>query len=89
MVALDPAKGLREQWAERVASLIKPGGILICLEFPLYKAYDLPGPPWAIRSENYVCLLETVGFDRVHYVKPRRYLPAGKDSDMISAWRRK
>ncbi|KAK6503689.1 hypothetical protein TWF481_008693 [Arthrobotrys musiformis] len=88
MVALDPAKGLREQWAERVAGLIKSGGILICLEFPLYKAYDLPGPPWAIRSETYVGLLESVGFERVHHEKPRRYLPAGKDTDMISAWRR-
>ncbi|KAF3930648.1 hypothetical protein ABW19_dt0206470 [Dactylella cylindrospora] len=89
MVALDPSKGLREKWADRVAGLIKPGGVLICLEFPLYKAYDLPGPPWAIRSETYVELLENAGFERVYHVKPSRYLPAGKDSDMISAWRRK
>ncbi|KAK6537898.1 hypothetical protein TWF694_010797 [Orbilia ellipsospora] len=89
MVALDPAKGFREKWAERVAALIKPGGVLICLEFPLYKAYDLPGPPWAIRSETYVGLLENVGFERIHHDKPTRYLPAGKDTDMISGWRRK
>ncbi|KAF3935418.1 hypothetical protein ABW20_dc0104639 [Dactylellina cionopaga] len=89
MVALNPAEGYREKWAERVAALIKPGGTLICLEFPLYKAYDLPGPPWAIRSETYVGLLENVGFERKYHVKPRRYLASGKDSDMISAWTRK
>ncbi|KAF3940562.1 hypothetical protein ABW19_dt0208330 [Dactylella cylindrospora] len=89
LCALDPAQGLREKWAARMAELVKKGGVLICLEFPLYKDFDLPGPPWPLRSEIYQKLLEGVGFEREIHEKPRRYHEAGMGSDMISLWRRR
>lgn len=88
LCALDPSQGLREKWAERMAALVKEGGVLICLEFPLYKDLELPGPPWPLREGIYRGLLENVGFVREMYVTPRRYLESGEGSDMVSVWRR-
>ncbi|KAF3932070.1 hypothetical protein ABW20_dc0105577 [Dactylellina cionopaga] len=88
LCALDPSQGLRPKWASRMAELVKPGGKLICLEFPLYKSFDLPGPPWPLRSEIYKELLENAGFVRELHVKPKRYLEAGQDSDMVSVWKK-
>ncbi|EPS37478.1 hypothetical protein H072_8833 [Dactylellina haptotyla CBS 200.50] len=88
LCALDPSQGLRPKWAARMAELVKPGGKLICLEFPLYKGFDLPGPPWPLRSEIYQELLENVGFVREMHITPKRYLEAGQGSDMVSVWRR-
>ncbi|KAK5107691.1 hypothetical protein LTR62_000885 [Meristemomyces frigidus] len=38
----------RKDWATRMAELVKPGGYLICLEFPLWKDNRSPGPPWGM-----------------------------------------
>jgi methyl halide transferase len=32
-----------------MAELLKPGGLLICLEFPMWKDLKLPGPPWGLK----------------------------------------
>ncbi|KAH7025870.1 S-adenosyl-L-methionine-dependent methyltransferase [Microdochium trichocladiopsis] len=45
--ALPPSA--RPQWANRLSSLLlRPGGRLVCLEFPSTKSPDEPGPPWAM-----------------------------------------
>ncbi|KAK6514341.1 hypothetical protein TWF506_008737 [Arthrobotrys conoides] len=88
LCALDPSQGLREKWADRMAGLVRKGGVLICLEFPLYKDLELPGPPWPLREGVYRGLLENVGFVREMYVTPKRYLGSGEGSDMVSVWRR-
>lgn len=33
-----------------MASLLKEGGLLVCLEFPMYKDPELPGPPWGVNG---------------------------------------
>ncbi|KAH9203791.1 thiol methyltransferase [Leptodontidium sp. 2 PMI_412] len=40
----------RKSWATRMGDLLKPDGLLICLEFPLYKDPKLPGPPWGLKG---------------------------------------
>jgi len=40
----------RKDWADRMAELVKPGGFLFCLEFPLWKSNALPGPPWGLQG---------------------------------------
>jgi hypothetical protein len=30
--------------------LVKPGGFLVCLEFPLWKDLNAPGPPWGLQG---------------------------------------
>jgi len=68
--------------------LVKGTGLLICLEYPLYKPLELPGPPWGLRSHTYDELLSE-DFELVERYKPERTHKAGKGSDMLSVWRRK
>lgn len=81
---------LRPDWARRMSELVKPGGCLICLEFPLYKDRSLPGPPWGLNGV-YEELLSTPkggNFIREEYIKPRRSYEVSKGTDMLSVWRR-
>jgi hypothetical protein len=41
---------MRRSWADRMADLLTPGGLLISLEFPLWKDIKLPGPPWGLKG---------------------------------------
>lgn len=36
-----------------MARILKPGGVLICLEFPLYKDPKLLGPPWGLKGVHW------------------------------------
>ncbi|KAK9483539.1 S-adenosyl-L-methionine-dependent methyltransferase [Lipomyces starkeyi] len=51
LCALPPS--MRAAWARRMAELLTPGGLLVCLEFPLYKDPALPGPPWGLRGVHW------------------------------------
>lgn len=76
-----------------MAELLKPGGLLVCLEFPMYKDAGLPGPPWGVNGVHWEILAggdEGVGkFTRRLYVQPERTYEVGKGSDMISVYERK
>lgn len=48
---------MRRDWARRMGELLAPSGVLVCLEFPLYKDLKLPGPPWGLREGVYWDLL--------------------------------
>ncbi|KAL4807303.1 S-adenosyl-L-methionine-dependent methyltransferase [Aspergillus unguis] len=91
LCALHPSQRLR--WAERMAELLKPGGMLICLEFPMYKDPELPGPPWGVNGVHWEILgsgEEGGGkFTRRVYYKPERTFEVGKGTDWISVWERK
>ncbi|KAJ6631225.1 S-adenosyl-L-methionine-dependent methyltransferase [Mycena sp. CBHHK59/15] len=43
----------RQEWGRQMISLLKPGGYLITLVFPLDDETDV-GPPWFVRPEHYV-----------------------------------
>jgi SAM-dependent methyltransferase len=47
MCALPPV--YRPDWAQRYADIIKPGGVLICLIFPIVEKEG--GPPYAVTPE--------------------------------------
>ncbi|OJJ68454.1 hypothetical protein ASPBRDRAFT_198888 [Aspergillus brasiliensis CBS 101740] len=51
LCALHPT--LRRKWAERMSQLLHPGGLLVCLEFPMYKDPSLPGPPWGLKGVHW------------------------------------
>ncbi|KAF8455197.1 S-adenosyl-L-methionine-dependent methyltransferase [Terfezia claveryi] len=87
LCALHPT--LRPQWAKRIANLLAKGtGLLICLEFPLHKPLEIPGPPWGLRSHIYDKLLGG-DFELVERYKPERTHKTGEGTDMLSVWRRK
>jgi len=64
LCALPPA--IRHKWASRMAQLLAPQGVLICLEFPTHKAPSAGGPPWAVRPVDYVAYLSKPG-EKVEY----------------------
>ena len=49
---------MRQDWARRMKKLLLPTGILICLEFPLYKDLGARGPPWGLRGVYWDLLAE-------------------------------
>lgn len=80
---------MRTAWAKRMAELIKPGsGLLICLEYPLFRPAESGGPPHGIRSEDYERLLSGK-FEKVMHYMPKHTHEVGVGSDMISVWRRR
>ncbi|UNI15892.1 hypothetical protein JDV02_002378 [Purpureocillium takamizusanense] len=96
---------MRKDWARRMIQLLSPTGILVCLEFPLYKDLAAVGPPWGLRGVHWNLLAqgrdgriteppeeteEPAGkMRRVAYVKPKRSYESGRGYDMISVWKLK
>lgn len=93
---------MRKDWAGRMRGLLLPEGVLVCLEFPLYKDLTAPGPPWGLRGVYWNLLAEggdgimdesttatDTGrgpFERVAYVRPPRSYEVGRETDMLSVW---
>ncbi|KAF2861288.1 S-adenosyl-L-methionine-dependent methyltransferase [Piedraia hortae CBS 480.64] len=46
-------KEWRPRWAKRYSELLAPKGYLVCLEFPLYKGANEPGPPFGLSPQLY------------------------------------
>lgn len=44
---------MRKQWASRMKELLRPDGLLVCLEFPMFKDHALPGPPWSLNGVHW------------------------------------
>lgn len=93
---------MRKDWARRIRELLTPSGVLVCLEFPLYKDLKSVGPPWGVKGVYWNLLgeggdgliQELAGasdtghgpFERVAYIKPPRSYKAGQGTDMLSVW---
>jgi hypothetical protein len=96
---------MRAQWASRMADLLVPGGLLVCLEFPLFKDPSLSGPPWPLQGVHWNLLSEGGdgilhpskpnqqvqggNFERKWYIKPERSYESGRGTDMLSIYARK
>ncbi|RDW90568.1 uncharacterized protein DSM5745_02343 [Aspergillus mulundensis] len=85
LCALHPSQ--RPHWARRMRDLLRPGGLLVCLEFPMYKDPALPGPPWGVNGVHWGLLASE--FSRRVYVRPRRTFEVGTGTDMLSVWERR
>lgn len=92
---------LRCDWAKRINELLTPAGVLVCLEFPLYKDVNTPGPPFGMKGVYWNLLAEGgngivgrseniegsgVRMKRVLYYQPESTFEVGKGTDMISVW---
>jgi hypothetical protein len=93
---------MRHDWAYRISQLLEPTGVLICLEFPLYRDLKETGPPWGLRGVYWNPLAQggdglvyepreeiessAGAFKRVLYFAPRESYPNGKGTDMMSVW---
>lgn len=66
LCALDPS--LRKDWASKMTELIRPGGELLTLVFPIIEddsIYGDKGPPFRVNLSLYRELLTAVGFEEL------------------------
>ncbi|CAM9128467.1 unnamed protein product, partial [Ectocarpus fasciculatus] len=59
--ALDPS--VRQQWAEKMAAVVAPGGELCTIIFPIGEKEG--GPPFRVSLDDYKSVLSPVGFECV------------------------
>jgi len=83
-VAILPEK--RKEWGRKISSLIKPGGYLITLIFPLVPPHD-EGPPYYVKSEHYVEVLGE-GWEKVLDKIPERSSESHVGKERLVVWRR-
>jgi hypothetical protein len=49
---------MRKDWAQRMKALLSPTGVLVCLEFPMFKPLKAPGPPWGLKDVHWNLLAD-------------------------------
>ncbi|KAF7761367.1 hypothetical protein Agabi119p4_9359 [Agaricus bisporus var. burnettii] len=84
-VAIPPSR--RNEWGEKMAELIKPGGYLITLIFPIDPKSDV-GPPFYVRPEHYDEPLASY-FEKVYERIPETSQESHKGRERVAVWRRK
>ncbi|KAH9951785.1 S-adenosyl-L-methionine-dependent methyltransferase [Amylocystis lapponica] len=83
-VALPPSQ--RGEWGRKMSAVIKPGGYLITLVFPLDSPKDL-GPPWYVEVGHYAEVLGD-GWERVLDEIPTVISESHKGQDRLVVWKR-
>ncbi|KAF9456882.1 S-adenosyl-L-methionine-dependent methyltransferase [Collybia nuda] len=83
-VAIPPS--YRPAWSRQMINLIKPGGYLITLIFPMDPLSDI-GPPWSVRPSHYHELLDG-NFVKVVDRESEVSLPGRAGRERIAVWRR-
>jgi len=83
-VAIPPA--LRMDWGKQMAKLIKPGGHLITVVYPI-DPYVETGPPYYVRQDHYV---EPLGndFSKILDKVPEESSENHKDREHLIIWKR-
>ena len=76
LCALDPS--IRQDWAKKMSELVKPGGILMTLIFPICEKES--GPPFKVSLEVYKDLLVNNGFKQLQLdMLPSELCHPGRD----------
>lgn len=85
-VAIPPS--MRDDWGRQMSALVKPGGYLITLVYPLGLTPDGRGPPYHVEPEHYIGPLGG-NFTKVYDETPKTKAasPYDGDSQMI-VWKR-
>ncbi|KAF5334818.1 hypothetical protein D9611_012965 [Ephemerocybe angulata] len=85
-VAIPPS--LRPAWGAQMSSLLKPGGLLITLVYPILQPTDT-GPPYFVRPEHYDAPLAAEGhFSKIWDRKPAKSSPSHEGIEQVLVWRR-
>jgi len=85
--ALHPT--MRADWAAAWGRLIKPGGLLVTLIFPVDPPRE-DGPPFRVHPDMYTELLPAQGFEKVYLEKVPEELshPKRAGREFLAVWRR-
>lgn len=80
---------LREPWGRRMAEIVKPGGHLIALMYPIDpdRARD-DGPPFPVDFEAYSLALQG-SWDNILNIVPTTSRPGHEGRERLGIWRRK
>ncbi|GLB39289.1 putative thiopurine S-methyltransferase (TPMT) [Lyophyllum shimeji] len=83
-VAIPPAR--RPEWGRQMSSLVKPGGFLVTLVWPIDAPTEV-GPPFFVRVEHYEDVLGD-NFVKVFDKVPETSLPRHAGKERIVVWKR-
>ncbi|GAA5853560.1 hypothetical protein JCM3766R1_003129 [Sporobolomyces carnicolor] len=83
--AIPPAS--RRMWGERYAALIRRGGVLITLEYPI-DGDRQGGPPFSVSPEAYDQVLSP-NFDKMYDQVPTKQTAGHEGRERIVVWKRK
>ncbi|KAF9456877.1 S-adenosyl-L-methionine-dependent methyltransferase [Collybia nuda] len=83
-VAIPPSR--RPEWSRQMANLVKPGGYLITLIFPMDPLSDI-GPPYSVRPSHYHEHLDG-NFVKIIDRESKMSLPGRAGRERIAVWRR-
>ncbi|KAI9067161.1 S-adenosyl-L-methionine-dependent methyltransferase [Trametes sanguinea] len=86
-IAIPPA--LRPAWGKQMTKLVKPGGFLITLVFPIEEEYTDAGPPFFVRPEHYAEVLGAgTNWEKVWDAVPAKTLDTHVGKERLVVWRR-
>ncbi|KAH9844042.1 S-adenosyl-L-methionine-dependent methyltransferase [Rhodofomes roseus] len=83
-VALPPSQ--RGDWGRQMTALVKPGGYLVTLLFPILDQPQDVGPPFRARHEDYVQALGS-GWQKVVDEVPKDSLPTHQGIERLLVWK--
>jgi len=84
-VALPPT--MRPDWGKQITKLVKPGGYLITLIFPIDPPQD-HGPPYFVRPNHYEEVLHSADWEKLFQEVPKHSTEEHKDREVIAVWKR-
>lgn len=84
--AIDPSQ--RPAYHEKMRRLLKPGGLLFGLFFPLEKPREAQGPPFGVTRDEVEASLRE-GFDLVHAEFPADSIKPRRGNEILMIWRRR
>ncbi|KAJ8522181.1 hypothetical protein ONZ45_g1234 [Pleurotus djamor] len=83
-VAIQPSR--RNEWGQKVRSLIKPGGYLVTIVYPIIP-HTTTGPPFFLRPEHYLEPLGD-GWEKIVDKVPEASLESHVGQERIVVWKR-
>lgn len=78
---------LRAQWGQQMNALVKPGGLIVALVYPVDPPREW-GPPYAVRKEDYEEVLGT-GWDIILERIPEISIESHKGREVLVVWKKK
>jgi SAM-dependent methyltransferase len=84
--AIDPA--LRPAYRDQMAHLLRPGGLLFGLFFPLSKSPEAEGPPFGVKRDEVEASLSE-RFDLVEAEFPADSVKPRRGNEILMTWRRR
>lgn len=84
-VAIPPS--MRTDWGKQMTKLVKPGGYLIALIYPMDE-YNDHGPPYYVRPEHYAEYLSSKDWEKLYEEVPKNSSETHKNREKIVVWKR-